>query len=70
MRWPTPKMRLDAEERQLIDEQAEKIRHRKQEEQESGRRKRGPKPTPPEEVDLPEDKKANTTDPESQTLKT
>src|SRR5699024_1019046 len=35
-----------------------------------GRKKRGRKPTPPEEVELPDDKKANTTDPESQTLKT
>jgi len=64
------KERLDAEEQQLKDEQAEKIRQRKQEEDDSGRRKRGRKPTPPEEVDLPEDSKANTTDPESQTLKT
>jgi len=35
-----------------------------------GRKKRGRKPKPPEEVELPDDKKANTTDPESQTLKT
>jgi len=35
-----------------------------------GQKKRGRKPKPPEEVELPDDKKANTTDPESQTLKT
>lgn len=35
-----------------------------------GRKKRGRKPTPPEEVELPEDTKANTTDPASQILKT
>src|SRR5699024_8143321 len=64
------KERLDAEEQQLKEEQAEKIREREQEEAEMGRKKRGRKPTPPEEVELPDDKKANTTDPESQTLKT
>ena len=35
-----------------------------------GRKKRGRKPNPPEVVELPDDKKANTTDPESQLLKT
>jgi len=64
------KERLDAEEHRLKEEQAEKIRERKREEEEMGRKKRGRKPTPPEEVELPEDKEANTTDPESQTLKT
>jgi transposase len=64
------KERLDAEEQQLKEEQAEKIREREQEEAEMGQKKRGRKPTPPEEVELPDDKKANTTDPESQTLKT
>ena len=64
------KEQLDAEEQQLKEEQAEKIRQREQEEAEMGQKKRGRKPTPPEEVELPDDKKANTTDPESQTLKT
>jgi myosin heavy subunit len=64
------KARLDAEEHQLREEQAEKIRQREQEEEETGRKKRGRKPKPPEEVGLPEEKKANPTDPESQTLKT
>ncbi|WP_322533498.1 transposase, partial [Halorubrum sp. AD140] len=62
--------RLNATEQQLKEEQAEKIRQREQEEEESGQKKRGRKPTPPEEVELPEDSKANTTDPASQTLKT
>ena len=62
--------RLDAEEQQLKEEQAEKIRQREQEEEETGQKKRGRKPKPPEEVGLPEEKKANATDPESQTLKT
>jgi len=63
------KARLDAKEQQLTEEQAEKIRQRQQEEDEMGRKKRGRKPTPPEEVELPEDTRANTTDPASQTLK-
>jgi len=64
------KDRLDDEEQQRKAEQAEKIRQRKREEEESGQTKRGRKPTPPEEVALPDDSKANTTDPASQTLKT
>ena len=64
------KEQLDTEEQQLKEEQAEQIREREQEEAEMGQKKRGRKPTPPEEVELPDDKKANTTDPESQTLKT
>ena len=64
------KAKLDAEEQRRKDEQAEKIREREQEEQELGHKLPGRKPTPPEEVELPEDKKANATDPESQTLKT
>jgi len=64
------KERLDTEEQRLKEEQAETIREREREEEETGRKKRGRKPTPPEEVELPDDKKANATDPESQTLKT
>jgi len=64
------KNRLDAKEQQRKAEQAAKIRQREREEEEMGRKKRGRKPTPPEEVELPEDTKANTTDPASQTLKT
>ena len=44
------KERLDAEEQHRKDAQAEKIRQRKQEEEESGQRKRWRKPTPPEEI--------------------
>ncbi|WP_232833845.1 transposase [Saliphagus sp. LR7] len=62
--------RLNATEQQLKEEQAQKICQREQEEKESGQKKRGRKPTPPEEVELPEDSRANTTDPASQTLKT
>ncbi|MWV40668.1 transposase [Natrialba sp. INN-245] len=61
---------LEAEEQRLKDEQAEKIRQRKQAEKVAGQKKRGRKPKPPEEVELPEEKKANLTDTESQTLKT
>ncbi|AKH97477.1 transposase [Halanaeroarchaeum sulfurireducens] len=63
------KAKLDKKEQIQKDEQAEKIRQR-EEETESGETMRGRKPTPPEEVELDEDTKANTTDPESQTLKT
>lgn len=64
------KDRLDAKEQQRKAEQAAKIRQREREEEEIGRKKRGRKPTPPEEVELPDDTRANTTDPTSQTLKT
>jgi len=62
--------RLDAEEAELQAEQAEKIRRRKEEERESGRKKRGRKPKPPDEVELPAERRVNLTDPESQILKT
>lgn len=62
------KTKLDQEEQALKDEQREKIRQREQQEAESGELKRGPEPTLPEDVEL-DDTKANTTDPESQTLK-
>jgi transposase len=64
------KQKLDEREQQLKDEQAEKIEEREQEEAETGHKKRGRKPTPPEDVELDEDTKAKVTDPESQTLKT
>jgi len=62
------KAKLDEQEQRMKDEQAEKIQQRKENE-ESGETLRGRKPTPPEEVELDDDTKANTTDPESQTLK-
>lgn len=64
------KAELDQEEQQLKDDQREKIRGREQEEADSGQQKRGRKPTPPADIELDADTKANTTDPESQTLKT
>ena len=63
------KAKLDEKEQQLKEEQAEKIRKREREESETDQKKRGRKPTPPDEAELDEDTKANTTDPESQTLK-
>ena len=62
--------KLDEQEQQLKEEQAEKIRNRRKEEAETGRQKRGRKPKPPEDTELPDDTKANITDPASQTLKT
>lgn len=62
--------RLDAEEAELKAEQAEKIRRREKEERETGRKKRGRKPKPPDEVELPVERRVNLTDPESQILKT
>jgi transposase len=62
--------RLDAEEAELKADQAEKIEQRRREERASGRKKRGRKPKPPDEVELPETKRVNLTDPESQVLNT
>lgn len=62
--------KLDEKEQAMKVEQAEKIEERKQAEAETGQKKREPKPTPPEDVELDEDTTANVTDPESQTLKT
>jgi transposase len=63
------KAKLDEQKQAQKDKQAEKIREREDKE-ESGETLRGRKPTPPEDVELEDDTKANTTDPESQTLKT
>lgn len=62
--------RLEAEEKALKEEQAEKIREREREEKKTGRKKRGRKPKPPDQVELAEEVKVNLTDPESQILKT
>lgn len=62
--------RLEAEEQALKEEQATKIEERKKEERETGRKKRGRKPKPPDEVELDPERKVNLTDPESQILKT
>ena len=64
------KQQLDEREQQLKEAQRAKIREREREEAETGQKKRGRKPTPPEDIELDEDTKANVTDPESQTMKT
>ncbi len=64
------KAKLDEQEQARKEEQAEKMREREEKEAESDEKMRGRKPTPPEDIELDEDAKANTTDPESQTLKT
>jgi len=63
------KAKLDEQEQAQKAEQAEKIRDREEKEAESGEKMRGRKPKSPEGVELDEDTKANTTDPESQTMK-
>lgn len=60
---------LEAQKQQRTDEQIEKIHERAREERETGQKKPGRKPKPPEDVELDEDAKANVTDPESQTMK-
>lgn len=62
--------RLDEREQELKDEQAEKIEQRKEEEEATGQKKRGRKPKHPDQTELPDDTKANVTDPDSQTMKT
>jgi transposase len=61
--------RLEEEERQAREEQERKIEARQAEEKASGRKKRGRKPKPPEEV-VDAEAKANLTDPDSRILKT
>lgn len=61
---------LKEKEAELRREQAERIAAREKEEQETGRKKRGRKPKAPEKVQLPEDARANRTDPESRVMKT
>jgi transposase len=60
---------LEKKEAALRKEQEERIAAREKEEQEAGRKKRGRKPKPATEVKLPEDARANRTDPESRTMK-
>jgi transposase len=62
--------RLEAREREIQAEQAEKIHGRQEEERQTGRKKRGRKPKAAEAVKLDEGQKVNLTDPESQILKT
>lgn len=50
--------------------QQQKLSQRAEEEQQSGRKKTGRKPAPPPEQKVNQDRKANTTDPESRIMKT
>jgi transposase len=59
--------RLAATTKRARDAQAAKIEARAEEERRTGKKKRGPKPKPPEAVGDP-DKTANTTDPESRIM--
>lgn len=61
---------LDKKEKELRQAQADRITARQEEERRLGKKKRGAWPAPPETVHLPEDAKANATDPESRPLKT
>ena len=61
---------LERKEAALRKEQEERIAQREEEERQTGRKKRGRKPKAPEKVALPEDARANRTDPESRVLKT
>lgn len=60
---------LEKKEAALRKEQEERIARREDEERRTGKKKRGKKPRAPEEVKLPEDARANCTDPESRVLK-
>jgi transposase len=60
---------LAKKEAALRKEQEERIARREEEEREAGKKKPGRKPRPPQEVKLPEDARANGTDPESRVLK-
>lgn len=60
---------LEKKEAALRKEQEARIAAREKEEEQAGRKKRGRKPKRPEEVKLPEDARANRTDPESRVMK-
>lgn len=60
---------LQKREAALRREQEERISLREKEERETGRKKRGRKPKPPAEVELPEDARVNRTDSESRVMK-
>jgi transposase len=62
------RQRLDDEQKMQSDEAKEKIQSREEEEIETGRKKRGRKPKPPQKTPAPE-KVANTTDPDSSIMK-
>lgn len=60
---------LEKKEAALRKEQEERIAAREKEEQQSGTKKRGRKLKAPEELKLPEDARANRTDPDSRVMK-
>jgi transposase len=60
---------LEKKEAALREEQEEWIARRGEEERRTGKKKPGRKPKAPQEVKLPEDARANCTDPESRVLK-
>ncbi|HEX8829769.1 MAG TPA: IS1182 family transposase [Longimicrobium sp.] len=60
---------LEKKEAALRKEQEERIARREEEERQTGKKKPGRKPRPPQEVKLPEDARANCTDPESRVQK-
>ena len=60
---------LEKEEAALRREQEERIAKREEEERRTGRKKAGRKPRAASEVKLPEDARANRTDPESRVMK-
>jgi transposase len=60
---------LEKKEAALQKAQEERIARREEEERQTGKKKRGSKPRAPQEVKLPEDARANGTDPESRVLK-
>jgi len=67
-RFRAAKQRLDNEQKTQSDDAKEKIQSREDEETETGRKKRGRKPKPPQKIPAPE-KVANTTDPDSSIMK-
>jgi transposase len=60
---------LEKKEAALRKEQEERIAKREEQERQAGRKKRGRKPKGANEVKLPEDARANRTDPESRVMK-
>lgn len=78
LRDPTERLRrlqkalqeLEQKEKALQQEQAEVWAQREEQERRTGKKKRGPKPKKPEQIQLDAEARANTTDPESRILKT
>jgi transposase len=67
-RFRAAKQRLDDEQKSQSDDAKERIQSREDKETETGRKKRGRKPKPPQETPAPETV-ANTTDPDSSIMK-